>query len=318
MCEGAAAGLGVRRPAQGSGVHTAGRLVLGRRRTPSCRARRCRSTSASSSARPLLGEARRRHTGGKTVFENDAVRLWHDGRRRSLVLSLKTKMHAIGDGRARRLLKARRARRAATSRGLVIWQPERAVLGRRRPAGAHAAGVHVRAASRRSSAEEQQDFQDTLHAHQVRAGAGGRRGPRPGARRRLRVRAALRHARWPRSRATSAWSKPASACCRRGGGLKEVRAARVAGAAGQGSDVFAVHARLVHERRRWPRCRSRRWKRSSWATCAPTDTIVFNAYELLHVAKARRCAHGRRRLPPAAARRAASRSPARTASPRSR
>ncbi|MBI2312166.1 MAG: 3-hydroxyacyl-CoA dehydrogenase/enoyl-CoA hydratase family protein [Betaproteobacteria bacterium] len=67
----------------------------------------------------LLGESR---SYGQTVFETDAVRLWHMGDEVA-VLSFKSKMHTIGDdvleGTQRAIEEAERG-----FRGLVIWQTE--------------------------------------------------------------------------------------------------------------------------------------------------------------------------------------------------
>ena len=76
---------------------------------------------------PLLGEgAATGVTGGTTVFEDDSVRVWTlasgDGSD-VLILSIKTKVHAIGPGVIAGLLKA--VDLAETQyRGLVIWSPD--------------------------------------------------------------------------------------------------------------------------------------------------------------------------------------------------
>jgi len=75
---------------------------------------------------PLAGEgAPTGATGGKTVFEDDAVRLWtleSGPPAEVLILSIKTKVHAIGPGVINGLLKA--VDLAETQyRGLVIWSP---------------------------------------------------------------------------------------------------------------------------------------------------------------------------------------------------
>jgi len=76
---------------------------------------------------PLLGEgAATGHDGGKTVFEDDSVRIWHLQRgapAEVLILSLKTKMHAIGPGVLAGMHKAVDLAEAGY-RGLVIWSPE--------------------------------------------------------------------------------------------------------------------------------------------------------------------------------------------------
>jgi 3-hydroxyacyl-CoA dehydrogenase len=76
---------------------------------------------------PLAGETKvTGATGGNTVFEDDSVRLWTlEGGQMAevLILSIKTKVHAIGPGVVDGLLKA--VDLAETKyRGLVIWSPD--------------------------------------------------------------------------------------------------------------------------------------------------------------------------------------------------
>jgi 3-hydroxyacyl-CoA dehydrogenase len=76
---------------------------------------------------PLTGETKvTGHTGGKTVFEDESVRLWTlEGGQMAevLILSIKTKVHAIGPGVVGGLLKAIDLAEAQY-RGLVIWSPD--------------------------------------------------------------------------------------------------------------------------------------------------------------------------------------------------
>ncbi len=76
---------------------------------------------------PLAGEgAPTGATGGKAVFEDDAVRLWtlESGLAAEvLILSIKTKVHAIGPGVISGLLKAIDLAESQY-RGLVIWSPD--------------------------------------------------------------------------------------------------------------------------------------------------------------------------------------------------
>ena len=76
---------------------------------------------------PLAGEgAPTGATGGKTVFEDDAVRLWtpESGLAAEvLILSIKTKVHAIGPGVINGMLKAIDLAESQY-RGLVIWSPD--------------------------------------------------------------------------------------------------------------------------------------------------------------------------------------------------
>ncbi|HQR20516.1 MAG TPA: 3-hydroxyacyl-CoA dehydrogenase NAD-binding domain-containing protein [Burkholderiaceae bacterium] len=76
---------------------------------------------------PLAGEgAPTGATGGKTVFEDESVRLWtlESGLAAEvLIMSIKTKVHAIGPGVIAGLLKAIELAEAQY-RGLVIWSPD--------------------------------------------------------------------------------------------------------------------------------------------------------------------------------------------------
>ncbi|WP_151448075.1 3-hydroxyacyl-CoA dehydrogenase/enoyl-CoA hydratase family protein [Lacisediminimonas profundi] len=87
---------------------------------------------------PVLGSgAADGRTGGTTVFEDEAVRIWHpDGE--VLVLSLKTKMHVISpgviDGLARAIAEAE-----SNYKGLVIWNADAA------EGGAFSAGADLQA-----------------------------------------------------------------------------------------------------------------------------------------------------------------------------
>jgi 3-hydroxyacyl-CoA dehydrogenase len=76
---------------------------------------------------PLAGETSvTGHNGGKTVFEDESVRLWtlESGQAAEvLVFSIKTKVHAIGPGVIAGLLKAIDLAESQY-RGLVIWSPD--------------------------------------------------------------------------------------------------------------------------------------------------------------------------------------------------
>ncbi|MBE0615679.1 MAG: 3-hydroxyacyl-CoA dehydrogenase/enoyl-CoA hydratase family protein [Burkholderiales bacterium] len=64
---------------------------------------------------------------GTTVFEDDSVRIWHQGDE-VLILSLKTKMHAIGPGVITGLAKAI-AEAEKNYKGLVLWNADAAAGG---------------------------------------------------------------------------------------------------------------------------------------------------------------------------------------------
>ena len=76
---------------------------------------------------PVLGEAAASgHTAGATVFEDESVRLWTAvgrGVDDVLILSIKTKMHAIGPGVTAGIMKACDIAEAQYQ-GIVIWSPD--------------------------------------------------------------------------------------------------------------------------------------------------------------------------------------------------
>ncbi len=77
---------------------------------------------------PLAGEAAADGIkAGTTVFEDDSVRIWHQGDE-VLILSLKTKMHAIGPGVIAGLAKAI-AEAEKNYKGLVLWSADAAAGG---------------------------------------------------------------------------------------------------------------------------------------------------------------------------------------------
>ena len=88
---------------------------------------------------PVLGEgAADGKTAGTTVFEDDSVRLWHSGDE-VLVISLKTKMHVIGQGVIDGL-KMGLAEAEKNYKGLVIWSADAA------DGGAFSAGADLQSA----------------------------------------------------------------------------------------------------------------------------------------------------------------------------
>ena len=77
---------------------------------------------------PVLGAAvADGSTAGTTVFEDDSVRIWHQGDE-VLILSLKTKMHVIGPGVIAGLAKAI-AEAEKNYKGLVLWNADAAAGG---------------------------------------------------------------------------------------------------------------------------------------------------------------------------------------------
>jgi 3-hydroxyacyl-CoA dehydrogenase len=119
---------------------------------------------------PLLGESTPQ---GDTVFENDGLRMWTDGDGVAVV-SFKTKMHTVSGDVVSGLQEAiGRAERDFNA--LVIWRRPR----RRHGTSAIGRGGRIRVDGGRLPVGQP--------AHQVFAGSRGRRRPRPGAWRWLRV-----------------------------------------------------------------------------------------------------------------------------------
>jgi hypothetical protein len=152
----------------------------------------------------VLGE---RFASGETVFETDAVRMWHDGDGIA-VLGFKTKMNTISDGV---LAGIQQAVDAAEKdfQGLVLWQPKEPFS-----LGADLTGALGSLQAGRFDEFEKmvETFQATPCASSTRwcrwwrrcaawrsAAAANSRCIRPGP-----------CSRW---RATPAWSRPAWACC---------------------------------------------------------------------------------------------------------
>ena len=77
-------------------------------------------------------------TAGTTVFEDESVRLWHQGDE-VLIISLKTKMHVIGEGVINGLTMAL-AEAQSNFKGLVIWNADAA------DGGAFSAGADLQSA----------------------------------------------------------------------------------------------------------------------------------------------------------------------------
>ena len=105
------------------------RTVRGRRpRKPMCRARTWPVYQRQVFRAPLLGDsAANGNTAGTTVFEDESVRIWHQDDE-VLILSLKTKMHVIGQGVINGLAQAI-AEAEKNYKGLVIWHADAAEGG---------------------------------------------------------------------------------------------------------------------------------------------------------------------------------------------
>ncbi|SNS21334.1 3-hydroxyacyl-CoA dehydrogenase [Noviherbaspirillum humi] len=230
---------------------------------------------------PLLGEgAVDGSKGGTTVFEDESVRIWHqdDG---VLILSLKTKMHVIGQGVINGLAKAvEEAERGY--QGLVIWSADAA------EGGAFSAGADLQSmlpvfmsgglkAIEPEVAKLQQAHQNLKYANVpvVAAVAGLALGG--GAE--LMMHAARRVA---SIESYIGLVEVGVGLVPAGGGLKE--AAVRAAADAKGNDIlqflkdYFTHAATAAVSKS-------ALEAQKMGYLKPDDVIVFNPYELLHVAK---------------------------------
>ncbi len=230
---------------------------------------------------PVLGEgAADGKTAGTTVFEDESVRIWHQNDD-VLILSLKTKMHVIGQGVINGLSKAIEEAEK-NYKGLVIWSPDAA------DGGAFSAGA---------------DLQSMLPVFM----SGGIKAIEPEVARLQQAHQALKYASVPVVAAVSglalgggcelmlhAAKRVASiesyiglvevgvGLIPAGGGLKEaaVRAANDA----KGNDIlqflknYFTHAATAAVSKS-------ALEAQKMGYLSADDVIVFNAYELLHVAK---------------------------------
>ena len=228
----------------------------------------------------LVGEAVDAKTAGISVFEDDSVRIWHQNDD-VLILSLKTKMHVIGpgviDGMAKALAEAEK-----NFKGLVIWNTDAA------EGGAFSAGA---------------DLQSMLPLFM----SGGIKAIEPEVSRLQQAHQSLKYANVPVVAAVAglalgggcelmmhAAKRVASmesyiglvevgvGLIPAGGGLKE--AAVRAAAEAKGNDILQFLKNYFMNAATATVSKSALEAQKMGYLCAD-DVIVFNAYELLHVAK---------------------------------
>jgi 3-hydroxyacyl-CoA dehydrogenase len=219
-------------------------------------------------------------TAGTTVFEDESVRIWHQGDE-VLIFSIKTKMHAIGAGVIDGLSKAI-AEAEANYKGLVIWGADAA------EGGAFSAGADLQAmlplfmsggvaAIEPEVAKLQQAFQAMKYANvPVVAAVAG-----------LALGGGCELALHAAKRVASIESyiglvEVGVGLIPAGGGLKE--AALRAAADAKGNDLLQflktgfTNAAMASVSKSALEARQMGYLK-------PDDVIVFNPYELLHVAK---------------------------------
>jgi 3-hydroxyacyl-CoA dehydrogenase len=219
-------------------------------------------------------------TAGTTVFEDPSVRIWHQGDD-VLILSLKTKMHVIGEGVINGL-KMALAEAEKNYKGLVLWNADAA------EGGAFSAGADLQSAlplfmQGGAKAMEpgiallQQTFMQMKYASVPVVAAVA--GLALGGGCEMMLHAAKRVA---SIESYIGLVEVGVGLIPAGGGLKE--AAVRAAASAQGNDIFQFLKNSFQNAATAAVSKSA-LEAKQMGYLAPSDVIVFNAYELLHVAK---------------------------------
>ncbi|MFC0677764.1 3-hydroxyacyl-CoA dehydrogenase/enoyl-CoA hydratase family protein [Lysobacter korlensis] len=225
---------------------------------------------------PLLGE---KFEPGRTVYENEGVRMWADEGDEIAVVSFKTKMHTVSDKVLDGLQEAIGIAER-DFRGLVIWQPKEPFS-----AGADLAGALglLQAGDVKGFEAMVANFQATSQRIKYAL---------------VPVVAAVRGlalgggCEFQMHAAKSVFAlesyiglvEAGVGLLPAGGGLKEF-AVRASDAAGPGGDVFA-QLKTAFESVAMAKVSTSAFEARSLKLARESDSIVFNTHELLHVAKA--------------------------------
>ncbi len=223
---------------------------------------------------PVLGES---FSAGETVFETDAVRMWHDGDGVA-VLSFKTKMNTVSDGVLSGIQQAIEIAEKDFT-GLVIWQNK----------DTFSAGADLSGAMQSLKDGKLKEFESMVANFQATS-------------QRIKyalvpVVAAVRGlalgggCEFQMHSARTVFSlesyiglvEAGVGLLPAGGGLKEI-ATRVGLAAGQGGDVFAG-LKPYFEAIAMGKVSASALEAKELKLARENDVVIFNAYELLHVAK---------------------------------
>ena len=223
---------------------------------------------------PMLGED---FAGGETVFETDAVRMWHDGDGVA-VLGFRTKMNTVSDGVLAGIGRAV-DEAEANFRGLVLWQPKEPF----------SAGADLSGAMQSLQAGRIAEFEAMIATFQATS-------------QRLKyalvpVVAAVRgmalgggcEFQMHSARTVAALEsyiglvEAGVGLLPAGGGLKEL-AVRAARQAGSGGDVFAA-LKPLFEAVAMAKVSASALDAQQLQLLRADDVVVFNPYELLHVAR---------------------------------
>ena len=224
---------------------------------------------------PLLGES---FAQGETVFENDGVRLWTDGDDIGVV-SFKTKMHTVSDQVLDGLQEAIGIAEKKFA-GMVIWQPKEPFS-----AGADLAGALGLLQAGKVDAFEAMvaNFQATSQRikYSLVPVVAAVRGLALGGGCEFQMHSARTVA---HLESYIGLVEAGVGLLPAGGGLKEL-AARASQAAGPGGDVFA-ELKKTFETIAMAKVSSSAVEAKELGLVRASDKVVFNAYELLHIAKA--------------------------------
>lgn len=224
----------------------------------------------------LLGE---KASQGRTVFENDGVRMWADEGDDIAVVGFKTKMHTVNDHVLDGLQEAIRIAER-DFRGLVLWQPKEPFSAGADLAGAlgllqagDVEGFDAMVANfQRTSMAIKYSQVPVVAAVRGLALGGGCEFQMHAARTVLGLESYI------------GLVEAGVGLLPAGGGLKEL-AVRASERAGAGGDVFA-ELKNVFETVAMAKVSTSALEAKSLGLARPEDVVVFNAFELLHVAKA--------------------------------
>ncbi len=224
---------------------------------------------------PLLGE---KFAPGATVFENDGLRMWHDGDDVAVV-SFKTKMHTVSDAVLDGLQEAvSRAERDFA--GMVVWQPKEPFS-----AGADLAGAlgALQAGKLAEFEAMVANFQATSQRikYSLVPVVAAVRGLALGGGCEFQMHSAKTVA---HLESYIGLVEAGVGLLPAGGGLKEF-AVRASAAAGPGGDVFA-ELKKIFETVAMAKVSNSAVNAKELGLLRAGDKVVFNAFELLHIAKA--------------------------------